>query len=211
MANLNTIHPQSISNSNSNSLLPTVKLCSLDEAISYQNEEVIYRFINTYDISFEEANDIFMETKKWLWLCAQPDIEELSMTEAFFAIDEMWHTFIVFTPEYTDYCWKYFDQYIHHLPTTQREKDEIRRLQEEDPVLAMEKHNQERLQQYAVIYDKLGAETLLKWFVEYPTRYSEELLTQRRKAKSFNSKPTPELEALAAYLQAGKKVVLKKN
>ena len=211
MANLNTIHPRSISTFNSKSLLSTVKPCPLSEAIGYQNEEVIYGFINIYDISFEEANDIFIETKKWLWLCAQPEAETVSMVEAFLIIDEMWHIFILFTPEYNQYCLNYFDKYLHHLPTTQREKDERKRLEEEDPALAMEKNNQEMLQQYALIYDKLGAETLLKWVVEYPARYNQEFFNLRRKAKSFTWQPTPEIQGLATYLQSGGKVVLKRN
>ena len=40
------------------------KICSLDKALEYQNDEVVYRFTTLWDVSFAEAQDLFLETKK---------------------------------------------------------------------------------------------------------------------------------------------------
>ena len=38
---------------------------------SKKQDEVVHQFTTMYDISFEPANDIFLETKECLWLYSQ--------------------------------------------------------------------------------------------------------------------------------------------
>ena len=40
-----------------------------------KNENVLNRFLNQFSFSYDEATDIFEETKKWLWLCAKIQID----------------------------------------------------------------------------------------------------------------------------------------
>jgi hypothetical protein len=64
-------------------------------------------------------------------------------------------------------------------------------------------------QLFEFIYDKLGQETLIKWFVEYSVRYGKDFFKSRYKMDSFGEFDQ-EFQALAAHLQAGRKIVLKK-
>lgn len=70
-------------------------------------------------------------------------------------IDDMWHTFLLFTHEYTDFCKKYFKQFIHHVPNVEEKKWVIPKIEVE-------------LNRYlSYVYDHLGEETLCKWFAEH--------------------------------------------
>ncbi|NEQ78503.1 MAG: hypothetical protein F6K23_39250, partial [Okeania sp. SIO2C9] len=95
---------------------------TLEELKTYRNESVINRFIETWYLPFGEAEELFEETKKWLWLsayskqCTQEPIK-LAISQSTKLIDEMWHTFILFTKDYQDFCEKYFGYYLHHYPT----------------------------------------------------------------------------------------------
>lgn len=203
--------PNLVSNQFNESLSANLKSCPLEKALSYQNDDIVYKFLEQYDISFDEANDIFLETKKWLWLCGQPTTEKLHMSESLWILDEMWHNFVLFTREYTNYCHDCFGKYIHHAPTPQSEKEQRKKQYEQNPTDAIEKQAQSQRQQYTLIYDKLGQATLLKWFVEYPVKYGKDFFNHHRKSMPFNWKPTPEFQALAAHLQAGQKVVITKK
>ena len=35
-------------------------------------------------------------------------------------VDAVWHTFILFTEEYADFCDRYLGKFLHHKPTTSR-------------------------------------------------------------------------------------------
>ena len=48
-------------------------------------------------------------------------------------MDEMWHTFVLFTKEYAAYCEEKFGRFVHHVPTTKAEKDERERERESNP------------------------------------------------------------------------------
>jgi hypothetical protein len=149
---------------------------SLTYALDYQNEAIVRRFLRRYKISIEDANDLFRETKRWLWLCANtPDGVELKINDALYMIDEMWHEFIVFTKDYSDFCTSRLGKYIHHIPVTQEERDtQDRRFHEN-----RERYRAEReayfYQFFGAIFDMLGRETLYRWQVMYRQKYSPEV------------------------------------
>ena len=37
-------------------------------------------------------------------------------------IDDMWHTFLLFTKDYADFCEKYIGKYFHHSPNNNTEE-----------------------------------------------------------------------------------------
>src|SRR5262245_15022848 len=107
--------------------------CSLEEALDYENEDVIHRFRTLYDMEFHEAEDIFHETKKWLWLIRQPDSPPLAIVDGMLILDEMWHNFVLFTREYATYCHERFGRYLHHAPSTHQEKRAYKQRLAADP------------------------------------------------------------------------------
>ncbi|BBM87064.1 glycine-rich domain-containing protein [Candidatus Uabimicrobium amorphum] len=161
------------------------KLCSIEEALAYKNDIIVYKFMENFDLPFAECEDIFHETKKWLWLCAysiqNPGSPKMVITQSMIILDEMWHTFILFTREYFDYCKRHFGHYIHHQPTTKYEKDKMHdRLQENYEGVMAEK-KEEYKEMYSFIYDHMGEETLIKWFSDYLDKYTPEYIKSIRK------------------------------
>ena len=152
------------------------RICSLEEALAYRNDQILHKFQERWNVSFEEADELFEETKKWLWLQVAarqvPDSPPLAMTVALAMVDEMLHTFILFTREYIQYCDENYGVYLHHTPMTKKEKDA--RLawfkSAPDQMLA---HEADFLSgMYAFTYDLLGEETVKRWYAEYPVKYS---------------------------------------
>ena len=87
---------------------------NLSDVLSYKNEDVVDRFLTMYDLEHEEAQKIFTETLKWLWLGNK--IDGVFIDDSTLIIDEMWHNFILFTQEYEFFCLNNFGRYLHHQP-----------------------------------------------------------------------------------------------
>ena len=158
---------------------------SLEEVLAYQNDSILYKFQESFDLPFEEVKMLFEETKKWLWLNAVA-IDEKQGIELFIdgplaLVDEMWHTFILFTRPYHEFCHRYFGFYIHHAPTTKAEKDEMKKEAASDPEKYKANLEEEYALQYSYVYDKLGEETLSRWYAEFTDRYTPEFINQARK------------------------------
>ena len=98
---------------------------ALEEVLQYKNEAVVLRFMETWDLPRRDADDLFEQMNKWLWICAvsgtDPAAPRLAISPSTKLIDEMWHTFILFTQDYVSYCERYFGRYLHHAPTPQSE------------------------------------------------------------------------------------------
>lgn len=93
---------------------------SLNDVMNYNNIDVLLKFRKEWEVSPEEADDIFAEMKKFLWLATTnlKDCFNITVHEQFQIIDEMWHIFIQFTDAYTHFCEEYLGGYLHHYPLT---------------------------------------------------------------------------------------------
>ena len=157
--------------------MPTVG-CSLRRALSYKNRDVVARFAKSFRVPEEESAGIFEECKKWLWLHTVPGAPPLEMMTEFLIIDEMWHTFVLYTRDYARYCRSRFGVFMHHDPTSLREQERTRRALEKDADAVMRKRRRQRERQYRHIADHLGADTLRLWYVDYPLRYGREFFAR---------------------------------
>ena len=156
---------------------------TLDEVLQYECPDAVYRFRKTYGITHEESADIFVQVKKWLWLAHQRRMAGLetglSIDIPIVVIDEMWHNFVLFTKEYTAFCKHYFGYYVHHAPTTEAEELEHRgHLQSLTRVDRMQARKDRMRSQYEYIYDHLGKDTFVKWYLEYPKAYGYRRLAE---------------------------------
>ena len=147
------------------------KLSPLEEALSYQNEELVFRFSEDHHVSIEDSQELFLETKRWLWLCAKRKVDfeagraeflHVPLLSEFNAIDLMWHTFLLFTRDYAEYCERYFGFFVHHYPQTRADK----------AAFSADQRKAELEKAYGFIYDELGREVLIRWCEEYPARFS---------------------------------------
>jgi hypothetical protein len=64
--------------------------------------------------SSDEAYRLFTEVKRFIVLVLFDTTEHFTMHSL--RVDEAWHQFVLFTREYSDFCQRYFDMYVHHSP-----------------------------------------------------------------------------------------------
>ena len=84
----------------------------LNEIMAYENEKLLQRYILDYGISRDVAERCFTELKRFLIVCAmKPGYKVTSQP-----IDSMWHTFLLFTKQYKDFCEEYLGRFINHEP-----------------------------------------------------------------------------------------------
>ncbi|MBL6449468.1 hypothetical protein JMN32_24360 [Fulvivirga sp. 29W222] len=156
-------------------------MCKLSEALDCEYEDIVVTaFTERYNVTLEEAQDIFTETKKWLWLAAygpKSKQEHLFIDTPLTIIDEMWHNFLLHSKAYYSYCMKKFNKLIHHTPTSHIEKEENDKYYKEKP----SEYEKKVKNQYKLIYEKLGSETLIKWYDTMANKYTPEYMRSIKK------------------------------
>jgi len=150
----------------------------LASILNYRNEDVISRFMDMYNIDEIEAESIFTETRKFLFICRMPGI---FIPDDLLIVDEMWHNFILFSKEYQIFCDHNFGAYLHHLPASKQEKILQKQKNEASPENAAREYKEKMSLVLSITYDVLGADTVIKWFHEYPERYSKSAISALRK------------------------------
>jgi hypothetical protein len=150
---------------------------TLEDVMSYSNEDVVARFIKIYGIDEQQANIIFDSTKKWIWLCyfrRQVGIEQnLVIDSPLVIIDEMWHNFVLFTKGYSEFCKHFFGHYMHHSPmTSSMQEESLNQFRNLSEKVIREKLIEQKRWQYEFVYDHLGKDEFLLWYKQYPQQYT---------------------------------------
>lgn len=139
---------------------------NLEKILSYKNKYVFKRYQKDYPNNKLTAHMAFHELMKYFWLSKKHKIDitknqnnkELDFMFAMYSemkeIDDMWHTFLLFTKEYTSFCEENFGEFIHHQPN----------IDEEEISAEVFKRDFNRFVSY--VYDNLGEKTLKIWFSE---------------------------------------------
>jgi hypothetical protein len=151
---------------------------ALTVLLQYRNEDVLSRFMDQYDVTEAEAEDIFTETKKFLFICREPGV---FIPDELLIVDEMWHNFILFTATYQAFCDQYFGGYLHHHPASKAEKIQHRALVAIDVAAARKVFNGKLAGFMSIVYDRFGHDTVVKWFQQYPVQYSKLVIKNIRK------------------------------
>ena len=143
----------------------------LSYVLAYRNEDVLGKFRERFTVSQEEAEDLFTDVKKYLWLSAfarrRPSPPQLDMFSPL--VDELWHTFILFTKMYHKYCEDCFGYYIHHSPHT----DDPFKINGDGSLEELESAIMERRRgMYQLVYDQLGEQTFFRWFRDHRARHT---------------------------------------
>ena len=86
----------------------------LNEVMAFQPPQLlIERFAKAHSVSEQEAREQFEEIKKFLVVCASDRSKSYAPSRH---LDDMWHDFVLFTPEYSSFCQK-IGGFVHHRPT----------------------------------------------------------------------------------------------
>jgi len=91
----------------------------LTVADTFEMSAVVGRYCKNTGEPPERALRIANETKKFLILCALDHDQGYAIQDP---IDEMWHTFILFTKPYFKFCRALGKPYIHHAPTEENHR-----------------------------------------------------------------------------------------
>lgn len=90
----------------------------LARMMDYNHPALIERMVTKIGWTPEFADELFDEMKMFLYLCATNDGSMAPPED----IDEIWHNFILFTGDYTDYCKSKVGFFLHHQPLTQAQR-----------------------------------------------------------------------------------------
>lgn len=161
-----------------------MKNVTLEEVLAYNNSDIPARFVKIYGVTTEEAQTLFDDVKRWLWLANEVAKEgkhnSVTIDQSIIAIDEMWHNFVLFTREYVEFCSRFFGRYMHHAPFAESEKKEM---EDKFKDLGVEEKKRylmdQKRWQYEFIYDVLGEETFIRWYKTYPQQYSAMILAEK--------------------------------
>ena len=139
---------------------------SVEEVLVYQNQNLYKRYRKDYPQNHLSAEHALRELIKYLWLGQKhdedkqnrPEDESLNFMCAMHPemkeMDDMWHTFLLFTLDYSAFCTNYFGVFIHHVPTS-------------DEAHLPEDYETDLTRYLSYAYDHLGEETLSLWFKEH--------------------------------------------
>jgi hypothetical protein len=88
------------------------QLVPFDVVANYKHPHLVARLQRKCSMSHEEAEQLFLDTKQFMYLCAKYP-GGLAPTKV---IDEGWHNFILFTRDYRRFCLDFLGRFIHHEP-----------------------------------------------------------------------------------------------
>lgn len=86
------------------------------DALGYEAPFLIEKLLREGIVdSSEEGEALFMEVKRYLVLARLDRSFTFDMYSL--RVDGVWHQFILYTVEYTDFCRRFFGRYLHHSPS----------------------------------------------------------------------------------------------
>jgi hypothetical protein len=152
----------------------------LREVLTYRHQQVLEKFVERYDVTPREARALFVEMLRWLWLAAacrrdaqagRHGLPRLAIDAPLLMLDEMWHTFLLFTVDYAAFCRRYLGAFVHHVPTSAAHRRARRTRAQRDPAAALREERRRLTRQYGYVYERLGTRALRRWYEELPRRF----------------------------------------
>lgn len=106
-------HKRNITQNNIHTTTP-LKGIDIQKVMDYPIDEIIKRYRKDYRVSKKKAALHEQELKRYFILSAEYDDEPMEMLSH--EVDNLWHTFLLFTKEYQAFCHDMFGHFIHHVP-----------------------------------------------------------------------------------------------
>lgn len=85
---------------------------SISEVMAYDNARVLKRYVLDHGVDEGEARKRFDGLKQFLYVCAVTPGYKVTSD----AIDSIWHTFLLFTRDYREFCLRHLGKFINHEP-----------------------------------------------------------------------------------------------
>ncbi|HUJ59393.1 MAG TPA: hypothetical protein VLX92_12900 [Kofleriaceae bacterium] len=160
----------------------------LDEFVAYRNPQVVNRFLRHWILPRREAERVFADLMRYLWLIGQPGCGDVAPVAI---VDEMWHMFLVFTEEYQRWSEHSLGYFLHHRPRTAAQQRDTLAAVKRSPRGAREAVERGLVADIAIVADKLGDATALRWYVLYESRYGKRFFNTRRRPRAGRSVKFP--------------------
>jgi hypothetical protein len=93
----------------------------INKVMGYRNEAVTQRIAKDLGLDAKSSEVLFKDMLRFLYISQATNIRPISPPKM---IDEAWHTFIIYTKDYAEFCEHYFGRFIHHRPYRPGEKPE---------------------------------------------------------------------------------------
>lgn len=87
----------------------------LERILAFRSPEIPRRIAQKLGVSIEEAENLFVETLKYLYVCRQARKARIPVSPSL-VLDDGWHNFVLFTKEYARFCEGCVGEFIHHVP-----------------------------------------------------------------------------------------------
>ena len=84
-----------------------------DAIIDFPMEHVVRRYAADHDVPMDLAVEHEIELKRYFALTALNPTHDYGMSGP---VDDLWHTFILFTKEYASFCENHIGRFLHHYP-----------------------------------------------------------------------------------------------
>ena len=85
-----------------------------ERALNFDVDAVTKRLSKDHSFPFELSSELMIELKRFLVFCGVNRHVSVAIAGP---VDEAWHTFIIFTKKYHEFCDLVMGEYIHHQPT----------------------------------------------------------------------------------------------
>jgi hypothetical protein len=89
-------------------------------AMAFPMTAVVARYAKERELPDAVAREHERELKRYLALCALHPSKEYGMKGP---VDDLWHTFLVFTHEYAGFCETVAGRFLHHVPAEPDTRD----------------------------------------------------------------------------------------
>ena len=86
----------------------------VERAMAFPLDKIVGRYAKEQGVPLDVAKEHERELRRYLALCAVNPGVPYGM---YGAVDDLWHTFVLFTRDYSEFCEQVAGRFIHHVPT----------------------------------------------------------------------------------------------
>lgn len=101
----------------------------LKKTLEFELRPIIARYMRERKVSRERAEVVAYEMLRYLTLCHILPDRDWTVTGE---VDEMWHTFILFTRRYRQFCESILGEFIDHIPSEEDDSENVESTDEND-------------------------------------------------------------------------------
>lgn len=98
---------------------PIAQRDAINRAMKFEMGRIVERYVRDEGLTETIAREHEQELKRFLAMCALNPNAQYGMKGP---IDELWHTFLIFSKDYAQFCDHVAGRFIHHVPESGDEK-----------------------------------------------------------------------------------------